>query len=85
MALEDARSAADADILVDDRSGALVILGDRGRTHFFAVEGRLVSSVRYSRDAIARKIKQGVWRRPVDDELARFRSNAARDAEPGPT
>ncbi len=84
MAIEDARAAADADILVDDRSGALVILGDRGRTHFFAVEGRLVSSVRYSRDAIARKIKQGVWRRPADDELARFRSSDAVGDDPGP-
>ena len=84
MAIEDARSAADEDILVDDRSGALVVLGDRGRTHFFAVEGRLVSSVRYSRDAIARKIQQGVWRRPAGDELVRFRSSAARDGDPGP-
>ena len=69
---------------MDDRSGALVVLGERGRTHFFAVEGRLVSSVRYSRDAIARKIQQGVWRRPVGDELARFRSSAAVDGDPGP-
>ncbi|NIM62932.1 MAG: hypothetical protein GTO30_15180, partial [Acidobacteria bacterium] len=47
-ALEDAREAADEAFMFDPRSGALVVLGDRGRTHFFAPEGKLVSSVRYS-------------------------------------
>ena len=49
-------------ILVDEHSGVLVILGGRGRTHFLTPEGRLVSSVRYSRDAIERKQKLGTWR-----------------------
>jgi hypothetical protein len=38
------------------------VLGERGRTHFFGPDGRLVSSVRYSRDAIERKRRQGLWR-----------------------
>jgi hypothetical protein len=55
-------------LFVDERSGAVVVLGDRGRTHFFTTSGRLVSSVRYSRDAIERKIKSELWR-PASDEL----------------
>ena len=62
QAVEDARVAAPDAVLADDRTGALVILGDRGRTHFFSLEGRLISSVRYSREAIERKRAQGLWR-----------------------
>jgi hypothetical protein len=61
-ALEDAREARAEAFLRDERSGTIVVLGDRGRTHFFTPEGKLVSSVRYSRDAIDRKMKQGLWR-----------------------
>lgn len=61
-------------LLVDERSGALVVLGARGRTHFFTPEGRLVSSVRYSRDAIERKRQSGLWRSASDEETREFRS-----------
>jgi len=67
-AVEDARAASIDTVLVDDRSGTVVVLGDRGRTHFFTPEGRHVSSVRYSRDAIERKLKADVWR-PASGEL----------------
>jgi len=69
-ALDDIRSAGDESFMVDERSGAVVVLGDRGRTHFFTAEGRLVSSVRYSREEIGRKIKLGKWRvaAPVERE-----------------
>ena len=45
------------------------MLGDRGRTHFFAADGQHVSSVRYSKDAIARKIKLELWRDASAEEL----------------
>jgi hypothetical protein len=61
-AVDDVRGAGDGAFLIDERNGAVVVLGDRGRTHFFTPEGRLVSSVRYSRDAIERKRKAGLWR-----------------------
>jgi hypothetical protein len=73
MALDDARGAAEDAVLVDERSGARVVLGDRGRTHFFTVEGRLVSSVRYSKDAIERKRRLGLWREASPDETASLR------------
>jgi hypothetical protein len=66
-AIDDARAADATSLLVDERTGALVVLGERGRTHFFTVEGQLVSSVRYSRDAIARKIHHELWRRASDE------------------
>ena len=60
-AIEDARDAPDEAFMHDTRSGVLVVLGDRGRTHFFAPEGKLVSSVRYSPGAIAKKVKLKRW------------------------
>jgi len=77
MAAEDLRAASGADVLVDERSHAVVVLGARGRTHFFGEDGRLVSSVRYSRDAIERKIRAGLWRAAAPDEVARLRERAA--------
>lgn len=61
-AIDDIRAAAPEAFLRDDRTGAFVVLGDRGRTHFLTAEGRLVSSVRYSREAIDRKREHGLWR-----------------------
>jgi hypothetical protein len=61
-AIDDIRAAAPEAFLRDERTGAFVVLGDRGRTHFLTAEGRLVSSVRYSREAIDRKRHHGLWR-----------------------
>jgi hypothetical protein len=61
-ALDDAREARSDSVLVDEKNGTLVVAGERGRVHFFTAEGRHVSSVRYSRDAIERKRKLGLWR-----------------------
>jgi hypothetical protein len=69
-AVDDARAASPAEVLVDERNGTLVVPGARGRMHFYTPGGRLVSSVRYSRDAIERKRKLGLWRpsRPEEAE-----------------
>ena len=61
--------------MVDERSGTVVVLGDRGRTHFFTPQGQLVSSVRYSKDAIARKIRLEQWRAASQEECGSFRSS----------
>lgn len=73
MAVTDVRAASPEAVLVDERSGTLVVLGDRGRTHFFTAEGRLVSSVRYSREAIERKRKLGLWRDASAEEAETLR------------
>jgi hypothetical protein len=67
-AIDDLRSAGDEAFMVDEKSGAFVVLGERGRTHFFTAEGRLVSSVRYSRDEVGRKVKLGRWREAAAEE-----------------
>jgi hypothetical protein len=71
-AVADARTAGPESLKVDERSGTLVVLGEKGRTHFFGPEGQLVSSVRYSKDAIVRKLKTGLWRQASDEEVADF-------------
>jgi hypothetical protein len=74
-AIDDARTIRPEGFFVDERSGTLVVLGDRGRTHFFTPDGQLVSSVRYRRDAIARKIKLDLWRPGSEQELETFRKS----------
>lgn len=78
LAVEDARAVAATDVMVDERHGTLVVPGARGRMHFYTPAGKLVSSVRYSRDAIEKKRKLGVWRpsRPEEAEplLVKMRS-----------
>jgi hypothetical protein len=77
-AVDDVRAAAPAEVMVDERNGTLVVPGARGRIHFYTPGGRLVSSVRYSRDAIEKKRKLGLWRpsRPEEAEplLQKMRS-----------
>jgi hypothetical protein len=67
-AVDDARAASAAELYVDERSGSIVVLGDRGRTHFFTPAGRHVSSARYTREAIDRKLRAELWR-PASKEL----------------
>ncbi len=76
-AVEDAREAPDDAFMIDEHSGAVVVLGGRGRTHFFTGEGQLVSSVRYAKEAVARKIKLRKWRQAAPEERERLRSNLA--------
>lgn len=76
-AVEDAREAPDDAFMVDEHSRAVVVLGGRGRTHFFTVEGQLVSSVRYGKEAVARKIKLRKWREATPEERETLRSNLA--------
>jgi hypothetical protein len=83
-AIEDAREAPDDAFMHDTRSGVLVVLGDRGRTHFFAAEGKLVSSVRYSPAAIARKIKLERWQPATAEQREALRSRFA-ESDPAAT
>jgi len=77
-AIDDIREARSDAFLRDERSGAVVVLGDRGRTHFFTPEGRLMSSVRYSREAIDRKRRAGLWRDLAAPEARRTRETLLR-------
>lgn len=86
MAIEDARRAEAASVLYDEKHRTYVVPGERGRTHFFTEDGKLVSSVRYSRDAVDRKRKLGVWAAAPGDAAARLLDLLrARDADDVPT
>lgn len=66
-AVDDVIAAGTEAFLVDVHNDTLVVLGDKGRTHFFTPTGRLASSVRYSRDAIQGKQRRGQWQ-PAPEE-----------------
>ena len=83
MALSDLARADQGAILFDERHSTAVVLGDRGRTHFFNLEGRIVSSVRYSTDAIAKKRRLKIWRPATEDEIATIRKGLSPESDPG--
>lgn len=75
MALADLARAGGGDILFDRRQETLVVLGDKGRAHVFNPGGKLVTSIRYNPESIARRRKQDQWRPASPDEIAALRGN----------
>jgi hypothetical protein len=73
-AIDDLRRAGEEACLRDGRNDTLVILGGRGRTHFFAPEGRLVSSVHYPKETVEKKIRMGLWKPVAAHELAALKA-----------
>lgn len=78
LALSDLARVKAEDVLVDERNGTLVVPGERGRMHFYTEDGKLVTSVRYTPDAVERKRKAGVWRPSRLDEAQFFLTQAKR-------
>ncbi len=77
MAMTDLARAEPSDILFDERNDTTVVLGDRGRTHFFSQAGKIVSSVRYSLEAITRKRDRRIWRPATEKEIGRLKGMGA--------
>jgi hypothetical protein len=73
MAVLDLERARPEDILVDGRDRTLVVLGERGRTHFFNQSGKLVTSVRYPAESIDRRRRGGRWSQASAEEVAALR------------
>lgn len=73
MALGDLSRAKDENWLFDARKKTLVVLGSRGRAHVWSLEGKLVTSIRYTSDSIERKKKQEIWRQANGDEIMQLR------------
>lgn len=73
MALADLAQAKDENVFVDTRNRTFVVVGERGRTHVFNRQGKLVTSVRYSSDAIEKRQGQGRWKPLPKDEVAALR------------
>lgn len=74
MALADLAQAKDEDILLDTQRRTFVVLGDRGRSHIFNRQGKLVTSIRYSTDAIDRRREKGRWKQLPRDEARALRA-----------
>lgn len=73
MALADLAQAKDENVFLDTRHRTFVVLGERGRAHVFNRQGKLVTSIRYSSEAIERRQGQGRWQPLPKDEVAALR------------
>ncbi|MBL8692933.1 MAG: hypothetical protein JNJ88_02435 [Planctomycetes bacterium] len=77
QAFPDARAASDSDFLVDVKTGTVVVLAKNSRVHFFNPEGKHVSSVRFTGEAIRARQETGRWRAAHPGELTLFRARLA--------
>ncbi len=68
-ALADLSNAKPDQVLVDTRRDTYVVLGSHGRAHIFNRSARLVTSIRYSPDAIDKRRRRGVWKPAVESEI----------------
>lgn len=76
-ALEEARSARDEALYVDDKRGTWVACGRQGRAHVFNTRGRHVTSFQLPAGGAAFRVRTERWRRMDDDEVRRFREALA--------
>ncbi len=74
MAFRDLAHAGTLGVLYDVRRETLIVLGDKGRAHVWNAAGKLVTSIRYSPDSIAKKKNLEIWRQATDDEIAALRA-----------
>ncbi len=75
-ALADLHNAKPEQVLMDTRRGTFVVLGSNGRTHIFNRSARLVTSIRYSTEAIERRRRIGIWKPAIPEEVEQLRSAA---------
>jgi hypothetical protein len=78
FALSDLRQATPAAVLVDSRNKTLIVLGGRGRAHGWSPAGKLVTSIQYTPESIARKRQREIWRPASPQELQALRAAAAK-------
>lgn len=76
MALADLARATPESLYFDTRRETLIVLGDRGRTHVFNQDGKLVTSVRYDPASIEKRRNKGIWRPAGEGEVAALREKA---------
>jgi hypothetical protein len=76
MALADLARATPENLFFDTRRETMIVLGDRGRTHVFNRNGKLVTSVRYEQAAIEKRRNNGIWRPAATGEVTALREKA---------
>jgi hypothetical protein len=73
MAWSDLARAEPGSVLFDTRRQTLIVVGERGRSHVFSQEGKLVTSVRYPPATISRRLGTGLWRAATAEEEGHLR------------
>lgn len=76
-ALADLDRADDDRVLRDTQRSTFVVLGDRGRTHIFNPQGRLVTSIQYTPEAIDRRRRSGRWQDAEREHVQALRAAVA--------
>lgn len=76
MAYTDLARSRDECFLRDERRETMIVLGERGRAHVFNLEGKLVTSVRYSPESVERKLRREIWRPATAQETSGLRKKA---------
>lgn len=79
-ALADLEHASPEQVLVDTRRDTFVVLGANGRAHIFNRSARLVTSIRFSADAIERRRKRGIWKPAVANEIEALKAASQPEA-----
>jgi hypothetical protein len=77
MALADLAHAKPERVFADRRRDTLIVLGERGRAHVWNRQGKLVTSIRYSPEAIERRQKDESWQAARPEELESLRTHVA--------
>lgn len=73
MAFIDLARAEPGSLLYDTRRETLIVVGERGRSHVFSQDGKLVTSVRYPPATVSRRLESGLWRAATAEEEERLR------------
>lgn len=73
MALADLARAKQEEVLLDTRRSTFIVLGERGRTHVFNRQGKLVTSIRYPPETVDRRREKGRWKPLPADEVRALR------------
>lgn len=82
-AFPEARSAPDAAIFIDQKTGTFVLLGKNSRVHFFNKTARHVTSVRFPGEEIKTRIDKNRWRAAAAPEIRAFREQLNQQLERG--
>ena len=73
-AMDDVRAATPEKLFYDERSQALVVVGEKGRAHVFNDEGRHVTSFTLKQDGIDFRLRNKRWRIANPGEWEAFRT-----------
>lgn len=80
-AIAELQGARPEDVLWDRHRQTLVVLGERGRAHVWSPEGRLVTSIHFTADAVERRKRRGRWRQAPREQVETLRERVAGGAE----